>query len=82
MAIAAKILVIEDDLHIRRLVRAAVERVGNRAVEAASAREGLTLVDIEKPDLVLLDLGLPDRDGLELIQLVRARAAVPILVIS
>ncbi|MGJ3647829.1 response regulator [Sphingomonas sp. GlSt437] len=82
MSPAAKVLVIEDDLHIRRLVRAALERAGHRVAEAATAREGLALVDIEKPDGVLLDLGLPDRDGLELIQLIRARSAVPVLVIS
>lgn len=82
MPAAAKVLVIEDDLHIRRLVRAALERAGHRVAEAATAREGLALVDIEKPDGVLLDLGLPDRDGLELIQLIRARSAVPVLVIS
>lgn len=79
---AAKILIIEDELHIRRLVRAALERAGHRVSEAATAREGLALVDIDKPDAVLLDLGLPDRDGLELIQLIRARSAVPVLVIS
>ncbi len=82
MAAATKILVIEDDLHIRRLVRAALERAGHQVAEAATAREGLSLVDIDKPDAVLLDLGLPDRDGLELIQLIRARTPIPLLVIS
>jgi len=82
MVAAAKILVIEDDLHIRRLVRTALERAGHGVAEAATAREGLALFDIDRPDAVLLDLGLPDRDGLELIQLVRARSPVPVLVIS
>lgn len=82
MAAATKVLVIEDDVHIRRLVRAALERAGHRVAEAATAREGLSLVDIEKPDAVLLDLGLPDRDGLELIQLIRGRSTMPLLVIS
>ncbi|MFA5969858.1 MAG: response regulator transcription factor [Sphingomonas sp.] len=82
MATATKILVVEDDLHIRRLVRAALERASYHVVEAATAREGLSLFDIERPDAVLLDLGLPDRDGLEVIQLIRARAAVPIIIIS
>jgi two-component system KDP operon response regulator KdpE len=76
MSIAAKILIVEDDAHIRRLLRVAVERAGYRAAEAANAREGLSLLDIDKPDLVLLDLGLPDRDGLELVQLIKPRAAV------
>lgn len=82
MATATKVLVVEDDLHIRRLVRAALERASHHVVEAATAREGLSLFDIERPDAVLLDLGLPDRDGLEVIQLIRARAAVPIIIIS
>lgn len=77
-----KVLVVEDDLHIRRLVRAALERAGHEVAEAATAREGLSLVDIAKPDAVLLDLGLPDRDGLEVIQLIRARGPIPLIVIS
>ena len=76
----AKILIVEDDAHIRRLLRVAAERAGYRVGEAATAREGLSLLDIDKPDLVLLDLGLPDRDGLELLQLVKARGAAAIVV--
>lgn len=82
MAQPTKVLVIEDDTHIRRLLRAALQRAGHRAVEAANAREGLSLLDIDKPDAVLLDLGLPDRDGLELIQAIKARSNVPLLVVS
>jgi two-component system KDP operon response regulator KdpE len=76
MAAQPKILIVEDDAHIRRLLRVAVERAGYAAGEAATAREALSLADIDKPDIVLLDLGLPDRDGLELIQLLRGKAAV------
>ncbi|MEO5938926.1 MAG: response regulator transcription factor [Sphingomonas sp.] len=76
----AKLLVVEDDAHIRRLLRVAAERAGYRVGEAATAREGLSLLDIDKPDLVLLDLGLPDRDGLELVQLIKARGATVIVV--
>ncbi|MDB5712412.1 MAG: Sensor histidine kinase [Sphingomonas bacterium] len=79
MSNAAGILIVEDDAHIRRLLRATVERAGYRAAEAATAREGLSLLDIDKPDLVLLDLGLPDRDGLELIQLIKAKGAAVII---
>lgn len=82
MALPTKILIIEDEAHIRRLLRAALARAGHKVVEAASAREGLSLLDIEKPDAVLLDLGLPDRDGLELIQPIRARSTAPLLVVS
>ncbi|WEK01050.1 MAG: response regulator [Candidatus Sphingomonas phytovorans] len=80
MPIAAKVLIVEDDAHIRRLLRVAAERAGYKAGEAATAREGLSLLDIDKPDVVLLDLGLPDRDGLELIQLIKARGATLIVV--
>ena len=79
MTNAARLLIVEDDAHIRRLLRATIERAGYRATEAATAREGLSLLDIDKPDLVLLDLGLPDRDGLELIQLIKARGAAVIV---
>jgi two-component system KDP operon response regulator KdpE len=76
MAAQPKILIVEDDAHIRRLLRVAIERAGYAAGEAATAREALSLADIDKPEVVLLDLGLPDRDGLELIQLFHGKAAV------
>ncbi len=82
MALPTKLLIIEDDVHIRRLLRAAIQRAGHVAVEAATAREGLSLLDIEKPDAVLLDLGLPDRDGIELIQPIKARSTATLLVVS
>ncbi len=77
-----KLLIIEDDVHIRRLLRAAIQRAGHVAVEAGNAREGLSLLDIDKPDVVLLDLGLPDRDGIELIQPIKARSTATLLVVS
>jgi two-component system, OmpR family, KDP operon response regulator KdpE len=80
MSIAAKVLIVEDDAHIRRLLHVAAERAGYRVGEAATAREGLSLLDIDKPDVVLLDLGLPDRDGIELIQLAKTRGAAVIIV--
>lgn len=82
MSLSTKVLVIEDDVHIRRLLRAALQRAGHVAVEAGTAREGLSLLDIEKPDAVLLDLGLPDRDGIELIQPIKARSTATLLVVS
>jgi two-component system KDP operon response regulator KdpE len=82
MVAQSKVLVVEDDAHIRRLLRVALERAGYAVAEAATAREGLSLVDIDKPDAVLLDLGLPDRDGLELIQLIKARSQATLLVVS
>ena len=82
MSGAAKILVVDDETAIRRLLRGALERGGYRVVEAASAREAMAAFDIDKPDLVLLDLGLPDRDGIELVPIFRKRGATPIIIVS
>jgi len=75
------ILIIDDDMPIRRLLRACLARADFALVEAATAREALAALAIDKPDLVLLDLGLPDRDGLELIAPIKAARAA-ILVVS
>ncbi|MEA3002389.1 MAG: two-component system, OmpR family, operon response regulator KdpE [Sphingomonadales bacterium] len=78
--LAPKLLVVDDEAPIRRLIRTALERGGYRVVEAATAQEALNAIGIDRPDLVLLDLGLPDRDGLEIIpQLKKAGAAVIIV---
>lgn len=75
-----KVMVVEDDAAIRRLVRAALDRSGYGVIEAADARSALAALAIDKPDAVLLDLGLPDRDGLELIGLVKATGAAALVV--
>lgn len=75
------ILVVDDEPAIRRLLKGALERSGYRVVEAGSARELSLAMDIDKPDAVLLDLGLPDRDGLELVTLIKAKGAA-LLVVS
>jgi len=67
-----RILIVDDEAAIRRLVRGAVERAGDTVSEAATAAEALTAARREGCALVLLDLGLPDRDGLELIPLIKA----------
>lgn len=82
MAHSGKLLVIEDDAAIRRLLAAALERSGYRVVLAATAREGMAAIDIDRPDAIVLDLGLPDRDGLELIQPIRAKSAAPLIIVS
>ena len=83
MSAASKVLIVEDDAHIRRLLRGALVRGGHAAIEAATAREGLSLAEIEKPAVVLLDLGLPDRDGLTVITELRERGSTtPIIVLS
>lgn len=76
-----RILVVDDEAPIRRLLRGALQRNGYEVVEAGDARAALNAADIDKPALVLLDLGLPDRDGLEIIPLLRAKH-IPAIVIS
>jgi two-component system KDP operon response regulator KdpE len=81
MSLAPKVLVVDDEAAIRRLLGAALARSGYRLVEAATAREALNAVQIDKPDAVLLDLGLPDRDGIELVPLIR-QAGPAVIVVS
>lgn len=76
-----RVLIVDDELHIRRLLRAALERGGYTVIEATTAREALQMM-AHQPDVVLLDLGLPDRDGLELVQPIKERRAAALLVIS
>jgi two-component system, OmpR family, KDP operon response regulator KdpE len=68
----APILIIDDEPAIRRLVRGALERAGHSADDAANAADGLVKANRTGCELVLLDLGLPDRDGLELVPLLKA----------
>ncbi len=75
-------VVIEDEPQIRRFVRAALEAEGWQVHEAETARSGLSEAGTRKPDLLVLDLGLPDGDGLELIRDVRGWSGVPIIVLS
>jgi two-component system KDP operon response regulator KdpE len=78
----AIILVIEDDPSLGAALAATLRAAGYRPVRATTAAEGLRWFAHYSPDIVLLDLGLPDRDGLSVIQEIRARAATPIVVLS
>lgn len=75
-------VVIEDEPQIRRFVRGALEAEGWQVHEADTAQRGLTEAGTRKPDLLVLDLGLPDGDGLAVIRDVRGWSAVPIIVLS
>lgn len=77
---AVTILVVDDEPAIRRLLHASLARAAYRVVEAGSARETLAALQIDKPEVVLLDLGLRDRDGLELIPLIKAAGPAVIVV--
>jgi len=76
------VLVIEDEQPIRRFLRASLESEGYRVKEAATASDGLLQARTQRPDLILLDLGLPDGDGLEVTKCVRMDSTVPIVVLS
>lgn len=76
------VLVVEDDVDIRRVLRVTFEAEGYRVVEADTAARAVIEARSHKPDLLCLDLGLPDRDGQTVISAVRAFSRVPILVLS
>ncbi|BCJ50350.1 DNA-binding response regulator [Actinoplanes sp. NBRC 14428] len=77
-----KILIVEDDVTIRTgVVRALTER-NHAVVSAATAMDGLRLAMSEKPDVLLLDLGLPDTDGREMLRMLRAVSQVPVIVVT
>jgi two-component system KDP operon response regulator KdpE len=78
----ATVLVIEDDPSIRRFLRAGLECEGYALVEAVSGREGISQAATRGPAIVLLDLGLPDVDGLEVVRRIREWSRMPILVLS
>jgi two-component system KDP operon response regulator KdpE len=82
MKVRHKVLVVDDELHIRRLIRAALERADYAIVEAENAREAAERLRAERPDIVLLDLGLPDRDGLELVPLFKQQSNTTLIVVS
>ena len=79
---APVVLLIEDERQMRRFVTAALRAHDYQVVEAATAREGLAQAAGRNPDLILLDLGLPDLDGLEVTRVLRRAARTPIIVIS
>ncbi len=78
----ALILVIEDDPQIRRFLRATLAAEEYQFHEAVTAAEGIAQAAARQPDLVLLDLGLPDRDGLDIIREIRSWSQMPIVVLS
>jgi two-component system, OmpR family, KDP operon response regulator KdpE len=82
MDASALVLVVEDDKEIRRFVRAALEHDGYRVAEADGVRRGVIDAGTRKPDIAVLDLGLPDEDGVVFIREVRAFSSMPILVLS
>lgn len=79
---AARILIVEDEAEIRRFVRLALQSEGHEVFEAASLQRGLIEAGTRRPDALVLDLGLPDGDGVDLIRDLRVWSAIPIIVLS
>ncbi len=77
-----RVLVVEDDAAIRRFVRQALEDAGYQVSEAEGLRRGLIEAASRKPDLLVLDLGLPDGDGIDFIRDLRGWSALPVIVLS
>lgn len=77
-----KLLVVEDDQQIAALLRSTLTRAGYKVVEARDGRAALSAREIDRPDLILLDLGLPDHDGLDLIGQLRGEPATRIIIVS
>jgi two-component system KDP operon response regulator KdpE len=76
------ILLIDDEAPIRRFLRAILTSHGYELVEAGTAADGIRLAATARPDVILLDLGLPDRDGIEVTQILRGWMQTPIIVLS
>jgi two-component system, OmpR family, KDP operon response regulator KdpE len=79
---AALVLVVEDDRQMRRFLRTTLTALDYRVLEAETAAEGLAAVTTHNPDVILMDLGLPDGDGIELTRRIRAWNRVPVIVLS
>jgi DNA-binding response OmpR family regulator len=82
MASARHVVIIEDDRNLAEGLRLALQHDGHRATVCLSGEEGLALAIRERPDLVVIDLRLPDMDGLELCQRLRQRTFVPIMIMT
>lgn len=80
--LAVSVVLIEDEKQIRRFVRTELENRGITVYEAVTGKEGIVAAQTRKPDLLIIDLGLPDMDGLEVIRKVRAWSDMPLIILS
>ncbi|MDD4930248.1 MAG: two-component system response regulator KdpE [Gallionella sp.] len=79
---SATLIVIEDETQISRFLRTTLVSEGYQVIEAKTGKQGMIEAATRKPDLIILDLGLPDMDGVEVIKGIRAWSAVPIIILS
>ena len=77
-----KVLIIDDEIEIRRLIKLSLTTQNYTVLSAATGKEGIESVLLDRPDIILLDLGLPDIDGSEVIIRLRSRVDIPIIVLS
>lgn len=82
MKLRAKVLVVDDEPPIRRLIHAALARAEYAITEAEDARTAMEALRRDRPEITLLDLGLPDRDGLELVPLIKAQTDTTLIIVS
>ena len=82
MDASQKILIIDDELQIRRFLKIALEANTYIVLEASTGKEGIYKAATEHPDIVVLDLGLPDMDGLKVLESIRQWSAIPIIILS
>ena len=82
MELRARILVVEDEPDIRRFVRLTLESEGHEVFEAQTQQRGLIEAGSRRPDLAIVDLGLPDGDGIDLIRELRSWSTAPVIVLS
>jgi len=76
------VLVIDDEVQIRRLLQATLGAQGYDVILADTAEQGVVRAGMDRPDLIVLDLGLPDMDGLEVLKKIRSWSSVPVLILS
>ncbi|HEX3033350.1 MAG TPA: response regulator [Bacillota bacterium] len=81
-SIGARILVIDDEPQIRKMLRVALSGFGYEVDEAVNGQQGLSQVAVFRPDLVILDMGLPDLDGVEVVRQIREWSGVPVIILS
>ncbi|MFA4837153.1 MAG: response regulator [Dehalococcoidia bacterium] len=79
---ASRVLIVDDERALRRFLRVALTSQGYMVFEAASGQEALSLAAAHKPDIIVLDLGLPDIDGVEVTRLLREWTQIPIIILS
>jgi two-component system, OmpR family, KDP operon response regulator KdpE len=82
MTESTKILIIDDELQIRRILRLTLETKGFHIIEAANGKEGIYQAATMRPDVVVLDLGLPDMDGVAVLTSIREWSKVPVIILS